>query len=116
MKTDSKSTALIRAKQFIHSMSHIQYQPVANKVLVQFTKPDRGVILPEDVGDPTPDIRVLAIGPNVTVCKPNDKIITRPDVNILCLEIKDEGKVSLCLIDASAIIAIDLGPEISLAG
>lgn len=103
--------------------NYLQYIPVGTKCLVEITKLDRGVILPDNVEDPTPEIIVKALGHLVEYDQfgnqqswlaVGNKIIPRPDCNIHCLSIS--GNKSLCLIDASAIIAIDLSPEISLAG
>lgn len=83
-------------------------QPCFSKVLIQMFEPKGNiVVLPERSQSQIFQgfkIKVLAIGPLVTCCKPGDFLIIRPDPNIL--PINDKEKIGL--VDESVIFAIDL--------
>lgn len=82
--------------------------PCFNRVIIQDIprSPKLKIIIP-DSSEPAELLQlylVLAIGPDVTCCEAGDKILLRPDVNILGIQPPPKA---IGIIDASAIIAID---------
>lgn len=75
-------------------------QPTGTYILIHRVGKDNAIVIPSNVDDPNADVAVLAIGPKVEQIKPGDKILLRPNANVLAYN------DNTALVDASSVVAI----------
>lgn len=81
----------------------MKIQPRNNRILVQPIRvKDGNIILPDSVPDAIAYFRVHAVAPEVTLCKPGDAVLLRPDANILGL--KSDENLGIC--DIGCVFAV----------
>lgn len=89
-------------------------QPTHHRILIRITKSDSTIVRPDDVGPLSDDaITVVSVGPDVTCCKPDDRILLRPDArNFIGIE-KSEN-VFTCIINDDIVIAV-VTPDLTIS-